>query len=115
MKRMLLALLLISGLVFAQGTGGQENIKEALGELEETSKSFLLVSSIIQFVIAAVFVGIAAVIYLKKMKGVQEKKTLWVIAAIIIGAIGLFLLLGAVLGIIMYFTSGMIIDSMVAG
>jgi hypothetical protein len=34
---------------------------------------------------------------------------------IIVGAIGLLLLLGAVLGIIMYFTTGMMIDSMAVG
>jgi hypothetical protein len=115
MKRMLLVLLMISGLLFAGGTQSQENIKEALGQLEETSKTVLLVSSIIQGVVAVVFLAAGALIYMKKIKGVEKKSLIWMAVAGISLLLGLFLLLGAVLGIIMYFTTGMMIDSMVAG
>lgn len=109
MRRTILLLVMMAPLLFAQGG---ENVKYALEELEETSRTFLLISSVVQLVIGAVLFGVAIFIYMKKLKGVKEKGLLWIIAALILGVIGLLLLLGAVLGFLTFLFAPTMIQGM---
>jgi hypothetical protein len=98
MKKAILLLLILTAFTFAESS-----VREALGELEEASKTALLVGSLFQFVLAVIFLGATVFVFLKKLKGVEKKETLWILLALVLGGIGLILLIGAVLGIISYF------------
>ena len=104
----LLALIAIGPALFAQSSGSS-NIQSALQDMEDTSRSFLLISIVIESVIAAVFLGAAGIIYLKKLKGVEKKETLWLVAAAISGLIGVFFAIGALLGLLMYLATPVLI------
>ena len=101
MKKLLILLLFGTVLFAASDTS---TIKNALNNLEETSKSVLLVTSLVEGVISVVFLGLAGFIYLKKLKGKEKKEMLWIAAAAILGLIGAMFLLGTVLGIVAYLT-----------
>jgi hypothetical protein len=98
----LLALVVMGSVLFAQSSGSS-NIQSALQNMQDTSASFLMVSIVIQFVVAAVLLGTAIIIYLKKLKGVAKKETLWLVAAVVLGLVGLLCALGAVLSLLMTF------------
>lgn len=100
MKRLLfVSLLLLAGLLFAQG--GQGNLTRALNQLEETSKSIMLVSVVIEGVLAVVFLGGAAAVYLYKIKG-KPQSALWIVLAALLGLIGAGFVLGVIVGLITY-------------
>jgi len=111
MKKWIL-LLMFGLLAFAQG---QQNIRSALGQLEETSRTMMLVSMVLEGVGALIFLGAAAVVYFKKLKGKEKKETLWLAAAIILGLLGLGLLAGAVMALLIYLTAPAMTQSLLAG
>ena len=107
MKKALLMLLILTAFAFAGAS-----VKEALQDLEEASKTALLIGSLVQFVIAAVFLGGAAFLFLKKLKGVEKKETLWILIVLILGIIGVFLLMGAIMGFITYLFVPSMVEAM---
>ena len=106
MKKALLMLLILAAFTFAG------SMREAMQELEEASKTALLIGSLVQFVIAALFLGGAAFLFLKKLKGVEKKETLWILIVLALGIIGVFLLMGAIMGFVTYLLVPSITQSM---
>jgi len=102
-KILLLSIFLLTPLLFAQPPGG--NIQKALGSLEDTTRSMMIISVMVEAVIAVLLLGIAILIYLKKLKGVEKKEMLWIVVAAFLGLAGLFFLFGAFLGFVAYLTT----------
>lgn len=111
MKRLLLFFVLMSAMLFAQSS----NLKGALQNLEDTARTMLLMSIVVEGIIAVVFLGIAALIYLKKLKGVEKKGTAWLLAAVLLGLIGALFALGAIVGLITYLTTPVLVNGLIGG
>ena len=103
-------LLIMFAILFAQNPES-ENIRNALKDLEETNRSMLLIGILIQGIISIVFLSGAALIYLKKIKKSEKKDMLWLAAAVVLGLIGLFFLLGTIFGVLSYLATPVIIKS----
>jgi uncharacterized membrane protein YhaH (DUF805 family) len=110
MKKILL-LLVLAGTLLAQ-TAGTSSIRSALGELVDASRTVLLVSIAVEAVLALVFLGGAALIYFRKLKGAGKKETLWLLTAVILALIGAMSLLGVVFGIVGYLAPPAILKTM---
>lgn len=109
MRKTVLILLMMS-LLFA--TQGQQNIKEALTELEETTQAFLAVTIMLLFVGGGTFTLIGAAIYLLKLRGKEEKPKLWLAVALIIGSLGILGLISATISLIIYLLAPSLINQM---
>jgi hypothetical protein len=113
MKKVLPLLLSLLVVCTAFAAPQQSNIKGALNQLEETSRSFLVFTTIALLGVGALLAGIGAAIYFMKLKGVQKKETLWVVLAFLSGGLGLLSLLGGVLGLVMYLFMPTLIQGLV--
>ena len=63
-----------------------------------------LIAAILFLVGGIVFIAIGALVYFKKVKG-QERKPVWIAAAVISLGLGVILFLGGLGGLIAYFTT----------
>jgi len=97
------------GTLFAKTeTGGSANIKEALGQLEDSSRSFLVISAMFLFLGGLVFGGIAAILhYTKKSEGMWKKIKL---ICMILGGLCIGL---AIIGIILYVLTPFLIKMLI--
>ncbi len=88
----------------------QSNIQGAIGNLEDASRSFLAVATLFMFVAGAALLAIGIGIYfLKLSKAYKKKESVWVAAGFLCGGLGLLLVLGAILGLLIYlFTPNLI-------
>ncbi|MEW6035812.1 MAG: hypothetical protein AB1529_04325 [Candidatus Micrarchaeota archaeon] len=112
MKRLSSAILL-SGLAFAAAQG-TTTLPSALKELEDTSRSFLLITSAVLLVAGAAGAGIGAFVYLKKLKGVEKREPLWTGAALLFGGGGAISLIGGILGLLIAFLMPAIVQSLIS-
>lgn len=110
MKRSILLIIFLLPMVFAQNSQGQ--LKDALNNLADTTKVFLGITAMIELAIFLIFAACAIIIYLKKLKGVKEKSTLWMIAAGISVFMAIIFLLGAVTCLVVYFTAPSMVQGM---
>ncbi len=88
------------------------NLQDSIQDLEDSARTPLLVSIMIEGIVALVLLGSAALIYFKKIKGAQGKNTLWVVLALILGGMGILFLLGTIFGIISYLAAPAIVDTL---
>lgn len=93
---------------------GSSNIQGALNELQDTTRTFLAVSIVIESAIGIVLLAVAGFVYFKKLKNVPKKETLWLALCAVSGIIGLFFILAAVLGLVAYIATPAITGSLVA-
>lgn len=110
MKKLIL-LLLIVPLLFAK-TANQESIKEALGELEDTTTTFMAVTTFLTLGIGIVLLILGGVVYFLKLKGKEKKETLWLAVAGILAVFGVIILLMGILSLITYLATPVMVDSM---
>ena len=103
-RAVLLAMLLaaLSAVVSFAATTQQSNLSGALNQLEETSRSFLAITTLLLLVAGAVLAAIGAAVYLMKLRGVKKRETLWIALGFLCGGLGLLLLLGGVLCLLLY-------------
>lgn len=112
MKRMLFLVAMMAVVLAAPAS--TSSISAALQQMEDQSRTFLLVTSVVEGVIALAGLGGAAFIYFRKVKGAQKKEALWLAGAAILGLVGLLFLAGCVLGLLMYLSTPVLVKSMLA-
>lgn len=89
------------------------NIQQALDEMKSTSQMLLGVGIMVSLVFSIPLVLMGALIYIKKLKHVEKRKGIWIALALLFGGIGGLLLLGAIIGLLIYIFTPLIIDMMV--
>ncbi len=108
MKKILIVLLLLSALVFAESG----NLSYALGELKSSTMNFMLISSFFLFIGGVIFAGIGALVYYSKIRGKEDPPTLFKALAFGFGGLGALALIGAILSIVISILTPFLIDSM---
>jgi hypothetical protein len=113
MNKTILFFLITSALVFANSN--LTVIQESMANLETAARDFLFGATVILFIFGIIPTVIAVIIYLKKLKAVENKSRLWFAAAIILAIIGVMLLIGSILGVLLYFLMPVIHKAMIMG
>lgn len=104
--------MLFSGLAFSQY--GNTSLQQALNNLQSDSQTFLIVTSMILFVLGFAICAIAVLVYFLKIKG-KTRKGLWVAIAVISAIIGLLMLVSGFLCLIIDLVMPSIIQSLLSG
>jgi|GEM_PF-6390895 len=110
MRKEILFVLMLAPLLFAPQ--GQENIKEALTALEDTTQAFLGMTIMLLLVVGSAFTLIGAAIFFIMLRGKEQKSKLWMAAALIIGGLGILGLIGAVISMVIYVLAPSLISGM---
>jgi hypothetical protein len=97
--RKVLTLFMSIPLAFAQSSG----LPGAISELENTTRTVLLVSSSIFMVAGIAFIAAGGFIYIRKIRGAYKPKAMLRAAAFALGGLGLIAILAGILGFMIFF------------
>ncbi len=105
MRRIIM--LLLPAVLYAQN-----NVSIAIKDMVKDTRSFMFLSIIIQAILALLFIAGALLTYYEKLRGVREKRLLYIAAAIIMAFLGLMFLMGTVFGFFVYVTTPVVVESL---